>query len=213
MGPLQSPLGPFRQVLLLAQTSSHATGHNRTNNRFFELVETLLQIHSCFFSHSINVRDLPISAVISSLHYQTRGLRSTLGHNEDGARGAQFPGRRITMGRKSLRGAPKSPSNVTNTFFSRVLLLPKDISFEHGSAKHFLPQAPSNIIRPLVQQSHASKTPATGNTKRTLEDLLPCYCYAIKTSSRTIPSQLTQFAYGGKGAEMSELQAHHCTIQ
>jgi len=32
-------------------------------------------------------------------------------------------------------GAPKSPNNVTSTFFNRVHLLPKDIKFEHGSAK------------------------------------------------------------------------------
>jgi len=42
-------------------------------------------------------------------------------------KGAQFPGRRITM------GAPKSPNNVTDTFFSTVHLLPKDLRFEHGA--------------------------------------------------------------------------------
>ena len=31
----------------------------------FKLVETLLQIHTCFFSHSRNVRSLPLSAVTS----------------------------------------------------------------------------------------------------------------------------------------------------
>ena len=35
-------------------------------------------------------------------------------------------------------------------------------------------------------------------------------CYAIKTNSRTIRSQVTQPASAGKGADMSELQAHHC---
>jgi len=37
-------------------------GHTRTNNGFFKLVEALLQIHSCFFSQSINARGLPLSA-------------------------------------------------------------------------------------------------------------------------------------------------------
>ena len=44
-------------------------------------------------------------------------------------KGAQFPGRRIAM------GTPKSPNNVTNTFFNTVYLLPKDLRFEHGGAK------------------------------------------------------------------------------
>jgi len=34
-----------------------------------------------------------------------------------------------------LRGAPKSPNNVTNTFFDTVHLLPKELRFEHGGAK------------------------------------------------------------------------------
>ena len=46
-----------------------------------------------------------------------------------GASEAQFPGRRITM------GAPKSPDNVTNTFFNAEHLLPKDLRFELGGAK------------------------------------------------------------------------------
>ena len=34
-----------------------------------------------------------------------------------------------------LRGAPKSPNNVTSTFFNTVHLLPKDLRYEHGGAK------------------------------------------------------------------------------
>jgi len=48
------------------------------------------------------------------------------GRNE-GASGAQFPGRRITA------GAPTSPNNVTITFLNTVHLLPKDLAFEHGA--------------------------------------------------------------------------------
>ena len=45
-------------------------------------------------------------------------------------------GRQITAGSVEwLRGAPKSPNNVTNAFFSTVHLLPKDLRFEHGAAK------------------------------------------------------------------------------
>jgi len=34
-----------------------------------------------------------------------------------------------------VRGAPENINNVTSTFFSEVLLLPKDLRFEHGGAK------------------------------------------------------------------------------
>jgi len=47
------------------------------------------------------------------------------------------------------------------------------------------------------------------NTKWTFADLLPCYCYAIKTNSRKIRSRLSQPTSAGKGGNMSELQAHH----
>jgi len=33
-------------------------------------------------------------------------------------------------------GPPKSPNNVTDTFFNTENLLPKDLRFEHGGAKH-----------------------------------------------------------------------------
>jgi len=38
-------------------------------------------------------------------------------------------------GAESLRGAPKSPKNVTGTFFNTAHLLPKDLRFKHGGAK------------------------------------------------------------------------------
>ena len=47
-------------------------GHTHTNNGFFKLVEALLQIHSCFFSHSVKLRGLPLSAVTVSLNYQPK---------------------------------------------------------------------------------------------------------------------------------------------
>jgi len=31
-------------------------------------------------------------------------------------------------------GTPKSPNNVTSSFFNTVHLLPKDLRFEHGGA-------------------------------------------------------------------------------
>jgi len=43
----------------------------------------------------------------------------------------------------------------------------------------------------------------------TFEDLLLCYCYAIKSNDRTIRSQALQPASAGKSANMSKLQAQH----
>jgi len=41
-------------------------------------VEALQQIHSCFFSHSINERGSPLSAATVSLYYRPRCLRSAV---------------------------------------------------------------------------------------------------------------------------------------
>ena len=46
--------------------------------------------------------------------------------------------------------------------------------------------------------------------KWTFEDLLPCYCYAIKTNDNTIRLLVSQLASAGKRADMNELQIHHC---
>jgi len=46
-----------------------------------------------------------------------------------------------------------------------------------------------------VQQSHAAKRQYC-NVKWTFEDLLPCYCYTIKTNSKTTRSQAWQPAPG-----------------
>jgi len=57
------------------------------------------------------------------------------GRNEVGKREHNSPGSESLWGAKSLRGAPKSTNNVTNTFFDTVHLLPKDLRFEHEGAK------------------------------------------------------------------------------
>jgi len=79
-GPLPSPVGTLQSRFtpwLKPLVNAVATGHNHPNNGFFKLVETLLHIRSSFFSQSINVRGLPLSAVTVSLHCLTRSLRST----------------------------------------------------------------------------------------------------------------------------------------
>jgi len=50
------------------------------------------------------------------------------GRNEEG-KGNNFPGAELLWGGKSLRGTPKSPNNVTSTFFNTVHLLLKDFRF------------------------------------------------------------------------------------
>ena len=62
-----------------------------------------------------------------------RGLRNQ-GRNEGGEGGTIPHAPNPYRGAKSLRGAPKTPNNVTITFFKTVHLLPKDIRFEHGGA-------------------------------------------------------------------------------
>jgi len=51
------------------------------------------------------------------------------------------------------------------------------------------------------------------NSKWTFEDLLPCYCYATKTHSRTTHSLVSQPSSAVKGADKSELQSHHCMFE
>jgi len=65
--------------------------------------------------------------------------------------------------------------------------------------------AKMSALNSLVQQNACYR-----NIKWTFAGLLPRYCYAIKTNSRTILSRLSQPASAGKGRDMGELQAHHC---
>ena len=46
------------------------------------------------------------------------------------------------------------------------------------------------------------------NLKRTLQDLLRCYCYAIKPNSQSIRSQVSQTASAVKEADVTEQQDH-----
>jgi len=45
------------------------------------------------------------------------------------------------------------------------------------------------------------------NLKWTFEDLLSCYCCAIRTKSTTIRQQVSQSAFAGKGSDVSELRS------
>jgi len=67
---------------------------------------------------------------------------------------------------------------------------------------HYLPRSLRSTIT-------CGKTHEYRDLKWIVEDLLPWYCYTIKTNSRTIPSQVWQPASTGKGTDMSELQAYY----
>jgi len=58
--------------------------------------------------------------------------------------------------------------------------------------------------------SHMQQNAFYRHLKWTFEDMLPRYCYAIKTSDGTIRTEVSQPASVGKWEDMSELQAHHC---
>jgi len=60
----------------------------------------------------------------------------------DGAMGAQLPWRQITTGAPNhcgdaelVRKASKSPNDVTSTYFDRVILLQKELRFDHGGTE------------------------------------------------------------------------------
>jgi len=60
---------------------------------------------------------------------------------------------------------------------------------------------------------HMRKNAYFRNSKWTFEDLLPYYCYAIKTHRRTIRSLVLQPSSAVKGADKSELQSYHCMFE
>jgi len=68
---------------------------------------------------------------------------------------------------------------------------------------HYLPRC-------LLSTVSCNKNACYRNIKWTFAGLLPRYCYAIKTNSRTTRLRLSQPASAGKGRDMSELLAHHC---
>ena len=108
--------------------------------------------------------------------------------------------------------------------FRKVHFLPKDLRFKHEGAKlsscperHITSLHPwhsSRLIKQIWVEKKRSGSPGPKafwrNLKGTFEDLLPCYCCAVQTNSRTIREQGAQPAPTGKGEGTSELQSHHC---
>jgi len=73
---------------------------------------------------------------------------------------------------------------------------------------HCLAASPAKDV--WGQQPHSEKRINYRNLKWTFEGSLPCYCYATKSNSRTMLSQVSQRDSADEGAIMSELQAHYC---
>jgi len=63
-----------------------------------------------------------------------------------------------------IERAPKNPNNITNTFFSTVHLVPKDLRFERGGAKLVsCPGCHLTSVRPwLPRQVKRTQMIATG---------------------------------------------------
>jgi len=51
------------------------------------------------------------------------------------------------------------------------------------------------------------------DSKRTFEDLLPCYSYATKPTIEQSAALVSQPSSAVKGADKSELQSHHCMFE
>ena len=126
----------FKKRMILPAPQRKCPTLRQQSQKLLFVSAAMLLFHSCFFSHSITLRALLLSAVTVLLHY-----------------------------------------------------LPKMSMFN----------------------SHIRQKAYYHNLKWTFEDLLPCYCYAMKINSRTIHSQVSQSASAGKGADMSEQQAHYFT--
>jgi len=108
-------------------------------------------------------------------------------------------------------------TRTNNGFFKlvEVLLQTHSCFFSESTNVRGLPLSACHCLAALPAKmcafnSFMQQNACYRNIKRTFADLLPRYCYAIKTNSRTIRSRLSQPASAGKGRDMSELQAHHC---
>jgi len=87
---------------------SHSQSH--TNNGFFKFVEALLQIHSCFFSHSVKLRGLPPLAVTISLNYLPKMIEFP-SHMRQNACSSNWQGCQIQMNKKFQTAHQKMPNN------------------------------------------------------------------------------------------------------
>ena len=108
-------------------------------------------------------------------------------------------------------------TRTNNGFFKLVeaLLQTHSCSFSQStnvrglplSTYHCLTALPAKmcVFKSLMQQNACYR-----NSKRPFAGVLPRYCYAIKTNSRTIRARLSQPDSACKRRDICKLQAHHC---
>jgi len=96
----------------------------------------------------------------------------------------------------------KNCYRFTHVFFKRC----KTTCLSSVSS-HCLVKLPAKMS---ALNSHMQQNAFYRYLKWTFEDLLPCYCEAIKINKRQIRSHVSQPTSAWKKANMSELKAHHC---
>jgi len=150
-----------------------------------------------------------MSQILSSIQYIF--LRKISGSNK----GA--PKLLLAPGAIQPRYAPVATAAVaiialrwrSNASFSFMLLFTL-----HSTKLRCLPLLAVTVLQHFLPKMSAFNSHMRQNAYDhwTFEDLLPCYCYAIKSNDRTIRSQALQPASAGEVANMSKLQAHHFMI-
>ena len=131
------------------------------------------------------------SGINSGVNYQDAGVirgvtRGKGGHNSPDAE--SLCEQRITVG----GAAPRSPNNVTSTFYDTVHLLPNDIRFEHGGAKlascpGALPSLFTPWVRRVLQQIISLLYPVTS---RWWVSILDRCCMKLWNSTLKLFTQL-----------------------
>ena len=82
-----------------------------------------------------------------------------------------------------------------------------------GWLRHWVAVPLLHLSKMSEVNSHMRKSVLTivnRDLKWTSEHLLPCYCYATKSNSRTTRLQVSWSFESADWVDMSELQAHHC---
>jgi len=89
------------------------------------VTQAVLPLRQCSLLHCANI-SFSMHAIAQPCRHQRRNEGGEGGRNSPGAE--SLWGRQITAeGAEWLRGVPKSPNNITSTFFNTVHLLPKDL--------------------------------------------------------------------------------------
>jgi len=135
-------------------------------------------------------------------------FRKDLRFEHGGAKPASCPGCHLTSFLPAATAAvAKTALRWRSNSFSFMLLFTL-----HSTKLRSLPLLAVTVSQHSLPEMSAFNSHMQQNAydrNWTFEDLLPCYCYAIKSNDRTIRSQALQPASAGEVANMGKLQAHH----